>query len=92
MNNNGITHIKPKIKTIDFPGPDKMSISLSDGREVIIPLSFFPDIQALSPEERKDWVVYDDELFTFESKNCHEIFHLEQVLGRENEYSYHFPN
>lgn len=43
------------IKKLDFTGHrGKMAVSLTDGREVIVPLSFFPDIKHLSVKDVKD--------------------------------------
>lgn len=38
---------------------------LTDGREVIVPLSFFPDIKNLPLSKRKEWMILDDQFFTF---------------------------
>ena len=60
--------VKFGIKNLDFTKiRGKMSVSFTDGREIIIPLSFFPDIQHLSVKERNKWMVLDDQYFTFEN-------------------------
>ena len=43
----------------------KMLVRLTDGREVLIPVSFFPDIKSMSVKEREKWMVLDDQYFTF---------------------------
>ena len=41
----------------------KMLVRLTDGREVLIPLSF----QQMPVKEREKWMVLDDQYFTFEN-------------------------
>ena len=55
------------IKDIDFTSHrGKMAVRLTDGREIIIPVSFFPDI--------------DDQYFTFENMTrVYSIFDLFSV-------------
>jgi hypothetical protein len=57
------------------------------GKIIIAPLSQFPLIQELSAIERKKINIIDDQLIMF--SDCNEVFHLEQFLGREQEYKYH---
>ena len=40
---------------------------LTDGREVIVPVSMFPDIKRLSRKQREDWMIMDDQYFSFEA-------------------------
>ncbi len=82
----GVIGIKPVIKKIAFPAQGKMQINLEDGRAIVIPLSLFPSIKKLPPSIRKKWYVMKDELFSFDG--CNEVFHIEQVLGKEEEYKY----
>jgi hypothetical protein len=44
-----------------------MLARLTDGREVLIPVRFFPDIQQMPVKEREKWMVLDDQFFTFEN-------------------------
>ncbi len=85
---NGFKKIKPEIKKVSFPHRGKMNLLLFDGREISVPLQYFPAIKKLSRVQRDKWYIIDGEMFSFE--NCNEIFHLEQVLGKENIYSYKF--
>ena len=56
------------IKDLDFRARrGKMLVRLTDGREVIIPVSFFPDIKQMPLKEREKWMVLDDQFFTFEN-------------------------
>jgi hypothetical protein len=42
----------------------------------------------LTREQREKWYVLDEQMFSFD--DCDEIFHIEQVLGTENNYRYSF--
>ena len=56
------------IKDMDFKSRrGKMTVRLTDGREIIVPVSFFPDIKQMSLKEREKWMVLDDQYFTFEN-------------------------
>lgn len=55
------------IKRLDFTSHrGKMAVYLTDNREIIIPLSFFPDIKRLSLKQREKWMILDDQFFTFD--------------------------
>lgn len=55
------------IKRLDFTSyRGKMAVYLTDNREIIIPLSFFPDIKRLSLKQRNEWMILDDQFFTFD--------------------------
>ena len=54
------------IKRLDFSEHrGKLCAVLTDGRVILVPISFFPDIQKLSVKEREDWMILDDQFFTF---------------------------
>ena len=56
------------IKDLNFRARRGMMLArLTDGREVLIPLSFFPDIKQMPVKEREKWMVLDDQYFTFEN-------------------------
>ena len=40
---------------------------LTDGREIIVPISMFPDIKNLTLKQRKDYMIMDDQYFSFEA-------------------------
>jgi len=51
------------IKKLDFSSfRGKMAAFLTDGRQIIVPLSFFPEIKNLSLKQR---MILDDQYFTF---------------------------
>lgn len=61
-------NIKVGIKKLDFTEKrGKMAVYLTDGREVIVPVSMFKDISAMPLKERNKWYILDDQYFTFES-------------------------
>ena len=54
------------IKELDFKScRGKFIAKLTDGREIVVPVSFFPDIKNLSVKDREDWMILDDQYFTF---------------------------
>ena len=73
-----IDNISLGIKTMDFSHRGKMIVFFTDGREMIIPISFFPDIKELSMKERSKWMVLDDQFFTFESLS--KVFSITDLL------------
>lgn len=63
-----IKNVTVGIKDLNFTSHrGKMQVKLTDGRELIIPVSFFPDIKQMSVKERNKWMVLDDQYFTFEN-------------------------
>ena len=86
----GIINLKPKIKKVTFELTGKMNVWLEDGRNVIVPLKFFPSIQKLSPTQRKKHVIADGETIIF--NDCDEVYHIEQILGRYDAYKYRFAS
>lgn len=53
------------IKKLNFIIRGKMSVYLTDGRVIVVPLSFFPEIKKLPLKKRLEWMVLDDQFFTF---------------------------
>lgn len=63
-----IDNVNIGIKKLDFSSyRGKMVAYLSDGREIVVPISFFPDIKKLSLKKRSEWVILDNQFFTFAS-------------------------
>jgi len=56
----------------------KMVVYLTDGREVIVPISQFPEIKRLNSAQREDWMVLDDQFFTFDAIS--KIYSVKDVL------------
>lgn len=72
------------IQKILFDTPGKMSIKLDDGRVIIIPLKYFPELQKLSPDKRRKYTIVDDRTILFLFTNS--IYHLEDFIGLENKW------
>lgn len=62
-----IPNVSIGIKDMDFTTRRGMFIvRLTDGREIAVPVSMFPDIKQMSLKERNEWMILDDQYFTFE--------------------------
>lgn len=72
------------IQKILFDTPGKISIKLEDGRIIIVPLKYFPELQKLSLEERKKYTIVDDRIILF--TNSDSIYHLEDFMGLESKW------
>lgn len=72
------------IQKILFDTPRKISIKLEDGRIIIVPLKYFPELQKLSLEERKKYTIVDDRTILF--SNSDSIYHLEDFMGLESKW------
>ena len=67
------------IKKLDFKKKrGTMAVYLTDGREVIVPISMFPDIKHLTLKQREDWMIMDDQYFSFEAMS--KIYSIKDVL------------
>ena len=75
-----INNITTKITGLDFTKErGKMAVFFSDGREMIIPLSLFPDIKSMTVKDRKNWMILDDQFFTFEKNS--RIYSITDLLA-----------
>ena len=90
MKIEGYYNIKPVISKITFSHKGKFDLHLADGRVISVPFSRFPDIKKLNSVQLKKWYVIDDYGFSFD--DCNEVFHIEQVLGKYDDYKYSFVN
>ena len=68
-----------KIKNVQFVGNSVMLLSLSNERTFMIPLDQFPDIAALSSEQKKDFEVIDGENLSFLALD--EVYNLVELIG-----------
>lgn len=67
------------IKKLDFNVKrGAMAAFLTDGREIIVPVSMFPDIKSLSRKQREEWMIMDDQYFSFEAISI--IFSVKDLL------------
>ena len=67
------------IKKLDF-GQKRgmMAVYLTDGRVVLVPVGMFPDIKRLTSKQRGEWIILDDQYFTFEHDS--RIYSVKDVL------------
>lgn len=72
------------IEKILFDTPGKITIKLEDGRILITPLKYFPEIQKLSVDKRKKYTIIDDRTILFSYSNS--VYHLEDFLGLESNW------
>ena len=72
------TEIKVGIRKLDFTHRGKMLVCLNDGRQVLVPLSLFPDLKELSVKDRSDWIILDEQFFTF--SRLSKVFSIEDVM------------
>lgn len=74
-------NINMTIKKLDFSSiRGKFKAYLSDGRELVIPLSFFPDIKKLpKKKKREDWMVLDGQYFTF--SNLSKVYSISDLFA-----------
>ena len=62
-----IPNVDLGIKDLNFTARRGMfTARLTDGREITIPVSMFPDIKQMSVKQRNEWMILDDQYFTFE--------------------------
>ncbi len=67
------------IKNLDFKSlKGRMKADLTDGRQVIIPIRMFPDIKKLSVKQREEWMILDDQFFTFNDLST--IYSVEDLM------------
>lgn len=79
----GYWDVTPKIKKVSFPIRGKMSVTLEDGRIIVVPISAFPSIKRVPVSERKQYYLTAGGV-TWDS--CSEVIHIEQILGNYNNY------
>ncbi|MCY7359725.1 MAG: DUF2442 domain-containing protein [Rudanella sp.] len=85
-NPEGFVAIEPVIERVSFARKGFITLYLHDGRVLMSPLSKFPTIERLTPQQRRKLSIVDDQSMIFQDAD--EIFHLEQFLGREQQYKY----
>lgn len=74
-----IENVNVGIKKLDFTNyRGKMAAFLTDGREIIIPLSFFPEIKNLPLKKRLEWMILDNQFFTF--SHLSKVFSVADLL------------
>lgn len=56
-----------------------MAVYLTDGRIVIVPISMFPDIKRLNKSQRKNYMIMDDQYFSFDAIS--KIYSVKDILA-----------
>jgi len=72
------------IEKILFDVPGKITIKLEDGRIIITPLKYFPELQKLSVDQRKKHTIVDDRTILFSYTDS--VYHIEDFMGLENKW------
>ena len=69
----------PELQKIGFTSDNLLSVDLSNGRTVLVPLEAFPPIAQLSEEQRRDFEIIDDQYLSFLAID--EVYSIEELLG-----------
>jgi len=72
------------IEKLNFDLAGKISLKLEDGRIIIVPIKYFPDIQKLSVEKRKKYTIVNDRTVLFAFSDS--VYHLEDFMGLESKW------
>lgn len=79
-----LKNIPSVIEKLDFNLPGKIVVKLEDGRVLITPLKYFPELSKLPVAKRKQYTIVDDRTILF--KNAEAIYHLEDFIGLEENW------
>ncbi|MBQ9223174.1 MAG: hypothetical protein IJ166_05565 [Prevotella sp.] len=55
-----------------------MAAYLTVGRIILVPVSMFPEIKSLSRKQREEWMIMDDQYFSFEALS--KIYSVKDLL------------
>lgn len=72
------------IEKVLFDLPGKITLKMLDGRMIISPLRYFPDIQKMSVDKRKKNTIVDDRTILFSYSDA--VYHLEDFIGMESNW------
>ena len=90
MRIEGAIGYKPRITKLGFSKRGWIDIYLQDKRIISIPKDFFSNVKKLSLKQLKKWSILhcgeEGDGFTFD--DCNEVYHLEQVLGKYDDYKH----
>lgn len=78
-----IPNLTVGIKSLDFNMRGKFSVLLTDGRQIIVPISLFPDIKEMSVKHRNEWMILDHQYFTFEHMT--KIYSILDIMNISNQ-------
>jgi len=79
-----LKYTKICIEKLNFDSVGKISLKLEDGRVIIVPLKYFPEIQKLPVEKRKKYTIVDDRTVLFAYSDS--VYHLEDFMGLESKW------
>lgn len=51
--------VQPRVETVEFSN-EMLSVSLADGRVVLVPVNWYPRLFHASENERQQWRVFED--------------------------------
>ena len=90
MRIEGAYGYQPRIQKLTFSKPGMIDLILKDGRIISFPKRLFSDLKKLSARQLKKWSILhcgeEGDGFMFE--DCDEVYHLEQVLGKYDDYKH----
>jgi len=72
------------IEKIDFNLRGKINLNLVDGRQLIVPIKYFPELKRLHIVQRKKYTIVDDRTILFAFANS--VYHLEDFMGLESKW------
>jgi hypothetical protein len=72
------------IQRIIFDSPGKISLKLEDGRIIIVPLKYFPELAKIPLVKRKKYTIVDDRTILFAYSDS--VYHLEDFMGLESKW------
>ncbi len=81
------TLLKSKVLSIEkilFDEPGKITLELEDGRLIVTPLKYFPEIKKMAIDKRKQYTIVDDRTILFSHSDL--VYHLEDFIGLENKW------
>ena len=81
---NALKNKEMCIEKVLFDQPGKITLKMEDGRVIITPLKYFPDIQKQSVDKRKKHTIVDDRTILFSYSDT--VYHLEDFIGLESNW------
>jgi hypothetical protein len=71
----------PRIRNIEFLNNSILFIHLDNDRTLLVPLDKFPDIKNLSPAQKKEFEIIDDNNLSFLAID--EVYSINDLIGWE---------
>jgi hypothetical protein len=67
------------ITSLAVNNPEIITIYLDDERSLSMLVRYFAEIENLTLEKHRRWILLEEQVFSFE--DCDKVFHLQQMLG-----------